>query len=136
MGEFLVIALVAVLILGPDRLPKAIAEGSRWLRALRDQAANARREIVDAADLDPSITDDLKKTMSDLSELHPRRLASSILSDPGPTTAAAAAAQQASAPAVPPVPPATNGSSASAAQRPAAPGPAPSPGVAFDPDAT
>jgi sec-independent protein translocase protein TatB len=136
MGEFLVIALVAVLILGPDRLPKAIAEGSRWLRALRDQAANARREIVDAADLDPSITDDLKKTMSDLSELHPRRLASSILSDPGPTAAAAAAAQQASAPAVPPVPPATNGSSASAAQRPAAPGPAPSSGVAFDPDAT
>jgi sec-independent protein translocase protein TatB len=136
MGEFLVIALVAVLILGPDRLPKAIAEGSRWLRALRDQAANARREIVDAADLDPSITDDLKKTMSDLSELHPRRLASSILSDPGPTAAAAATAQQASAPAVPPVPPATNGSSASAAQRPAAPGPAPSSGVAFDPDAT
>ena len=41
MGEFLVIAVIAVLILGPDRLPKAIAEGSRWLRALRDQAANA-----------------------------------------------------------------------------------------------
>ena len=88
MGEFLVIAVIAVLILGPDRLPKAIAEGSRWLRALRDQAANARREIVNAADLDPAMTDDLRKTMSDLSELHPRRLASSILSDVNPMTAA------------------------------------------------
>lgn len=136
MGEFLVIALVAVLILGPDRLPKAIAEGSRWLRALRDQAANARREIVDAADLDPSVTDDLRKTMSDLSELHPRRLASSILSDSGLDSGAtkpAAPGPAAATPAVPPVPPAANGFGAAA--RPAA-APAPSSGVAFDPDAT
>lgn len=136
MGEFLVIAVIAVLILGPDRLPKAIAEGSRWLRALRDQAANARREIVNAADLDPAMTDDLRKTMSDLSELHPRRLASSILSDvnpmaaatpppaaPRPTPAAPSAAAPAVAPSVP----------AAATPPPSVPS---GPGAAFDPDAT
>jgi sec-independent protein translocase protein TatB len=134
MGEFLVIALVAVLILGPDRLPKAIAEGSRWLRALRDQAANARREIVNAADLDPAMTDDLRKTMSDLSDLHPRRLASSILSDANPLSASEQPAPSTtSAPAASPAAPA-------APTRPAAPAPSapprPSGGAAFDPDAT
>jgi len=81
MGEFLVIALVAVLVFGPDRLPRALAQGMGWVRALRDQAANARREIMDAADLDPTITDDIRRSMSDIAELHPRRLASSILTD-------------------------------------------------------
>ena len=130
MGEFLVIALVAVLILGPDRLPKAIAEGSRWLRALRDQAANARREIVNAADLDPSVTDDLRKTMSDLSELHPRRLASSILSDANPLAASEPAVPSSPAPVAPATPsrPAASPATASA--------PRPSSSTAFDPDAT
>jgi hypothetical protein len=36
---------------------------------------------MDAADLDPTITDDIKRSMSDLADLHPRRLASSILTD-------------------------------------------------------
>jgi sec-independent protein translocase protein TatB len=137
MGEFLVIAVIAVLILGPDRLPKAIAEGSRWLRALRDQAANARREIVDAADLDPTITDDLRKTMSDLSELHPRRLASSILSDVNPMSSPSPA--PASAPTTASPKPARAASPApgpaAAPAAPAAPASA-GPTAAFDPDAT
>ena len=83
MCEFVVIAVIAVLILGPERLPKAIADVSRWVRVIRDQAANARRDIAAAADLDPSITDDIRQSMKDLADLHPRRLASSILSDPG-----------------------------------------------------
>lgn len=137
MGEFLVIAIIAVLILGPDRLPKAVAEATRWLRALRDQAANARREIADAADLDPSITDDLRKTMSDLSDLHPRRLASSILADVNPMSAATPAPAPARAPAPPSVPGAPAPARV-ATESPAAPGAprSPAPGTAFDPDAT
>lgn len=80
-GEFLVIAIVAVLLLGPDRLPRAIASGVRWLRALREQATRARGDIMAAADLDPSMTDDLRQTFSDIGELHPKRIASTFLSD-------------------------------------------------------
>ncbi len=129
MGEFVVIAVVAVLILGPERLPKAVAEGARWLRALRDQAASARREIATAADLDPSITDDLRRSMQDLADLHPRRLASSILSDPAPVAPAAARA-------VPPGAPTTSGTSATPSAGASAAGPAAGAAAAFDADAT
>ena len=40
-GEFLVIAVVGLLIVGPERLPKMLAEAVRWLRVLRDQAVKA-----------------------------------------------------------------------------------------------
>ena len=80
-GEFLVIAIVAVLLLGPDRLPRAVASGVRWLRVVRDQATKARGDIMAAADLDPSMTDDLRQTFADIGELHPKRIASTFLSD-------------------------------------------------------
>jgi sec-independent protein translocase protein TatB len=80
-GEFLVIAVVAVLIVGPERLPKMMAEGLKWLRVLRAQATNARRELAAAADLDPALTDELRRSMSDIAELHPRRIAASFLDD-------------------------------------------------------
>lgn len=115
-GEFLFIALVAVLILGPDKLPKAIASLVQWARVLRTQATNARREIVAAADLDPTITDDLKQSVKDLADLHPRRLAASILSDPEP---------EPSGPSGPAAP--ASGATGNTAAAPAA---------AFDPDAT
>ncbi len=112
MGEFLVIAVIAVLILGPDKLPKAIATVVQWTRMLRVQAANARREIVAAAELDPSITDEIKQSVKDIAELHPRRLAASIMSDVDTSTA----------PAAPAAGPAASGAPAAA--------------TAFDPDAT
>lgn len=89
-GEFLVIAVVAVLVVGPERLPKMMAEGLKWLRVLRAQATNARREIAAAADLDPALTDELRRSMSDIADLHPRRIAASFLdestSSPAPRT--------------------------------------------------
>jgi sec-independent protein translocase protein TatB len=113
-GEFLVIAIVAVLILGPDKLPKAISTLMSWVRVLRDQASRARSEIAAAADLDPTITDDIKQSVKDIAELHPRRLAASILTDD-----AVAQARPATPPAAP--------------QRGAAGTPQPS---IFDPDTT
>lgn len=117
-GEFLVIAIVAVLLLGPDRLPRAIASGVRWLRVLREQATKARGDIMAAADLDPTMTDDLRQTFSDIGELHPKRIASTFLSDAVNGTADAVTK---------PVSP--NGPAASTK-------PAPKPTSSFDPDAT
>jgi sec-independent protein translocase protein TatB len=133
-GEFLVIAIVGLLIVGPDKLPKMLAEGVRWLRVLRDQAAKARGEIVAAADFDPSVTDELRRSVSDIAELHPKRLMGSVLSDvvDGP----------AAAPKPTPPPPVNSfgasASSTSLGPRPAdaAPAAAPAPPAAFDPDAT
>lgn len=112
-GEFLAIALVAVLVLGPDKLPKAIATLMSWVRVLREQASRARTEIAAAADLDPTITDDIKQSVKDIAELHPRRLAASILSD------------DAAKPAAPPSAPA-RGATGTPAKQPSI----------FDPDAT
>jgi sec-independent protein translocase protein TatB len=110
-GEVLFIAVIGLLLLGPNRLPGAISEGVKWLRVFRDQAVKARSEIMGAVDLDPDVSDDLRRTLSDISELHPRRIASSMLSD------------------------AVNG--APAPERPARPAPAASEGAAaYDPDAT
>jgi Tat protein translocase TatB subunit len=110
MMELLVIAVIGFLIFGPDKLPRAIATVLSYARALREQAANARREIVAAAEIDPAIGEDIKASLADIGELHPRRLAASIFTDE---------------PAKP-----ANGSS------PAAPKAQPGAAAAFDPDAT
>jgi sec-independent protein translocase protein TatB len=137
-GEFLVIAIVGLLIVGPDKLPKMLAEGVRWLRVLRDQAVKARGEIVAAADIDPGVTDELRRSVSDIAELHPKRIMGSLMSDVVDGPAAAPA------PAVPAPPPApVNSFGASAASTSLGPRPAdaqaagtPAPPAAFDPDAT
>lgn len=117
MMELVVIGIVAVLIFGPDRLPKMIATVVQWSRVLRDQAAGARRELAAAADLDPTITDEIKQSVKDIAELHPRRLAASILSDPETPAAA---------------PPAPSAPARGATSGP----PSAAPAAAFDPDAT
>ena len=79
--ELVVIGLVAVLIFGPDRLPRMISEAASWLRVFRTQATKARSDLMGAVDLDPSLTDDLRQTFSDIAELHPKRIASSLIND-------------------------------------------------------
>ena len=43
--EFLVLLLLAMFIFGPDRLPKAISDGVRMIRNLRDMARNATTDL-------------------------------------------------------------------------------------------
>jgi sec-independent protein translocase protein TatB len=43
--KLLVVALVGIFIFGPDRLPKAIADGVRMLRNLRTMARNATSDL-------------------------------------------------------------------------------------------
>lgn len=55
LGELLTIGVVALVVLGPDRLPRAAAQAGRVLRQVRAQAAAARAQLDDA--LGPELTD-------------------------------------------------------------------------------
>lgn len=59
--EFIVIILVGLFIFGPDRLPKAIGDGMRMLRNIRQMARNA------TGDLSRELGTDIQ-----LEDLHPK----------------------------------------------------------------
>jgi sec-independent protein translocase protein TatB len=61
--HLLVLALLGIFIFGPDRLPKAIADGVRMLRNLRNMARNATSDL--SRELGTEIT---------LEDLHPKTL--------------------------------------------------------------
>src|SRR5215475_14689043 len=61
--EFIVILLLAMFIFGPDKLPKAISDGVRMIRNLRDMARNA------TTDLSRELGTDIQ-----LEDLHPKTL--------------------------------------------------------------
>ncbi len=83
IGEIVVIALIALLVFGPDRLPRAAADAAKWLGQIRQMASGARKDLVDSAGIDLS---DAVDTVKSLQEFHPRRLAAGLLdgsTDPG-----------------------------------------------------
>lgn len=61
--EFLVLLLLAMFIFGPDRLPKAISEGVRMLRNLRDMARNATSDLSRELGTEISLEDLNPKTL-------------------------------------------------------------------------
>ena len=69
-GELVVLAIVGLVVFGPDRLPKAAADAAKLLRQLRSMARNATQDLK--AELGPEMAD------LDLASLHPRRIVSSI----------------------------------------------------------
>src|SRR5689334_3103469 len=62
--EFVVLALVAVIVLGPDRLPQFARDAANMLRTLRELATGARTQLRD--ELGPEFAD------MDLRNLNPR----------------------------------------------------------------
>ena len=110
IGEIMILAVLGLLVFGPERLPKAAADAARMLRQVRGMAANARQDLADSAGIDMSET---VEAVRSLGEFHPRKLATGLFSDGAPATPG------------------------SVAQGPAAAGPAQqAPRPAFDPDAT
>jgi sec-independent protein translocase protein TatB len=84
LGEIIVIVVVALLVFGPDRLPKVAADAARMLRQVRLMAASARKDLVDAAGLEDDA--EMSQTLRDLRDLDPRRAMQGVLSDdPTPT---------------------------------------------------
>lgn len=70
--ELLVIGVLALVVFGPDRLPKAIADFARLLRQVRAGAAAAKEELTVAAGLQPG--GEMSAVMADLRDLDPRRV--------------------------------------------------------------
>ena len=72
--ELLVVAVVALIVLGPERLPVAIKVSAAWVRRLRRSFQSIREEIekeINADDIrrdihNESVMDDLKKTRDGL----------------------------------------------------------------------
>jgi sec-independent protein translocase protein TatB len=62
-GEFVVLIVAALFILGPERLPGAAAWLGRTVRQVRDYAAGARKQLE--SELGPEF-DELRKPLEDL----------------------------------------------------------------------
>ena len=50
--ELVVLAAVALLVVGPERLPQLVRDAGRWIRALRRFATETRYEIERELDVD------------------------------------------------------------------------------------
>src|SRR3954465_11473247 len=73
----IVLAIVGLVVLGPERLPKAAADAARMLRQLRAMARDATADLK--AELGPEMAD------LDLASLHPRKMVQSVLWDDAPS---------------------------------------------------
>jgi sec-independent protein translocase protein TatB len=74
LPEFAVLAILALLVFGPDRLPEVARQAGRMVRTLRQMAATARTQVAD--ELGPEFAD------FDLGDLNPRTLVQKHLLDP------------------------------------------------------
>jgi sec-independent protein translocase protein TatB len=76
-GEVLLVLVIALLVFGPDKLPKFAADAARVLRQLRRMASTATNDLRE--ELGPELGD--LQDLRDLRELHPRRLIGRTLFD-------------------------------------------------------
>jgi sec-independent protein translocase protein TatB len=65
IGELLMIGVVALFVVGPQRLPKYAADAGRMLRQLREMARQASASVKE--ELGPEFAD------VEIADLHPRR---------------------------------------------------------------
>ena len=74
LGEWIGLAIVALIVLGPEKLPRYAADAGRMLRQLRKMANEARAEVT--KELGPDLQD------LGLADLNPRNLEKKHLLDP------------------------------------------------------
>lgn len=85
LGEIILLALVGLLVFGPERLPRAAADAGRWARQIRQMAASAKSDLADSAgiNLDDTGLKDTVNAVKDLRDLHPKRWATGLLNESG-----------------------------------------------------
>ena len=72
--EFVALAVIALLVLGPDKLPRYAADATRMLRQVRRMASDAKAEV--SRELGPELQD------ISMADLNPRSLVRKHLLDP------------------------------------------------------
>lgn len=72
-GEITALLVIALIVFGPDRLPKVAADAGRMIRQLRKMAAGLTDDLK--AELGPEIGD------LDLASLHPKRFVEKALAE-------------------------------------------------------
>lgn len=63
VGELAVIAVVGLLVFGPDRLPDMARQVARWVRDLRRIVASARSEVTESLGVDDRYLSDPKGSL-------------------------------------------------------------------------
>ncbi len=94
IGEIMVLAILGLLIFGPERLPRAASDAAAMMRNVRAMATNARKDLADSAGMDMS---EAKDALRGLQDLHPKNMVAGIFDDgpeatPPPTKGSSAAA--------------------------------------------
>ena len=56
LPEFVVIALIALIVFGPDRMPEMVGQAARWIRKIRTQASDVTSQFTDGLDI-PELAD-------------------------------------------------------------------------------
>lgn len=92
--KLVLIGIVALLIIGPDRLPAFAAQFARLIKSIRQMAKGAEQRLKDEMGDDFNV-DDLKKL--DPRQYDPRRIIREALSDDEPVTPAPTATLRESA---------------------------------------
>jgi sec-independent protein translocase protein TatB len=133
--ELVVLALVAIVVFGPERLPQLARDAAQLIRGLREVAKGAQTQLRD--ELGPEFAD------VDLRNLHPRTaLRKALLGDDldlgvlDPRAVFRDAVTDPPAESSTPAPAAAPNGTATAAPAPAPVPPAPPTATAFDTDAT
>ena len=63
--ELLIVTIVALIVLGPDKIPGAIRSGAKTLFWFRRQASEAKKEINKAFDLNEAYQDSRNEEILD-----------------------------------------------------------------------
>jgi sec-independent protein translocase protein TatB len=84
LGEIILLAVIGLLVFGPEKLPKAAADAARTIRNLRAMATSARKDLADSAGLDLTEAQDAVRQIADL---HPKRMVAGFLGDDDPRPA-------------------------------------------------
>jgi sec-independent protein translocase protein TatB len=87
LPEFVVLALLALIVFGPDRLPTMAMQAAKMLKALRAKASAATADLTAGLDLP-----DVGQMASKLQSVTPLGIVNSVLND-SPSSAATQVAQ-------------------------------------------